>query len=181
MKRAALAIVGTVVGLVLLLSFKTHGTAEITAPTVAVSPSTSGSSPDSSSPNPSSNSNKSATRSSTKTKSSKKSSLAKRSAKTKTPPATSTAKTYSGNVAETQYGPVEVQITVRDGKLSAASAVEYPNQDPRDAQINSYAIPQLNSEATQAGSARIDTVSGATYTSGGYVASLQSALDKAGL
>jgi uncharacterized protein with FMN-binding domain len=53
--------------------------------------------------------------------------------------------------------------------------------DPRDQEINSYAIPQLNSEAVSAGSAQIDTVSGATYTSEGYITSLQSALDKAGL
>ena len=59
--------------------------------------------------------------------------------------------------------------------------MEYPTETPRDYQINSFAIPQLNAEALAAGSAKIDTVSGATYTSGGYVGSLQNALDKAGL
>jgi uncharacterized protein with FMN-binding domain len=59
--------------------------------------------------------------------------------------------------------------------------VEYPTDTPRDYQINSFAIPQLNSEAVAAGSAHIDAVSGATYTSQGYLGSLQSALDKAGL
>ena len=61
------------------------------------------------------------------------------------------------------------------------TAVVYPQESPRDQQINSYAIPQLNSEALQAGSASIDAVSGASYTSAGYVSSLQSALDKAGI
>lgn len=56
-----------------------------------------------------------------------------------------------------------------------------PENTPRDQQINAYAIPVLNSEAVAAGSARIDAVSGATYTSGGYITSLQSAIDKAGL
>jgi uncharacterized protein with FMN-binding domain len=79
------------------------------------------------------------------------------------------------------YGPVQVKITVKNGKLVAVDAVEYPQNDPRDAQINAYAIPELDKEALAAGSARIDTVSGATYTSGGYVTSLQSALDKAGI
>jgi uncharacterized protein with FMN-binding domain len=79
------------------------------------------------------------------------------------------------------YGPVEVQITVKNGKVTAAQAVQYPQDSPRDQQINSYAIPVLNQEAVSAGSAHIDAVSGATYTSGGYVTSLQSALDKAGL
>ena len=67
------------------------------------------------------------------------------------------------------------------GKLVAADAVVYPQNDPRDEQINAYAIPELDKEALAAGSARIDTVSGATYTSEGYVQSLQSALDQAGI
>jgi uncharacterized protein with FMN-binding domain len=56
-----------------------------------------------------------------------------------------------------------------------------PSGSQRDYQINSYAIPQLNSEALAAGSAKIDTVSGASYTSGGYISSLQNALDQAGI
>jgi uncharacterized protein with FMN-binding domain len=79
------------------------------------------------------------------------------------------------------YGPVQVQVTVKNGKVTAVQATQYPSSDPRDAQINAYAIPQLNSEAVAAGNARIDSVSGATYTSQGYISSLQSALDKAGL
>jgi uncharacterized protein with FMN-binding domain len=79
------------------------------------------------------------------------------------------------------YGPIQVKITVKNGKVTAAEATEYPNGDPRDAQINAYAIPALNSEAVAAGSAQIDSVSGATYTSQGYISSLQSALGKAGL
>ena len=58
-------------------------------------------------------------------------------------------------------------------------AVEYPENTPRDEQINAYAIPTLNREVLAADSAHIDMVSGATYTSQGYVGSLQSALDKA--
>ena len=87
----------------------------------------------------------------------------------------------TGAEAQTIYGPVQVKVTVKNGKVTAAEAIEYPNNDPRDAQINAYAIPALNSEAVSASSARIDTISGATYTSQGYMSSLQSALDKAGL
>jgi ABC-type oligopeptide transport system ATPase subunit len=65
--------------------------------------------------------------------------------------------------------------------VTDAQAVQYPQGNPRDWQINSYAVPQLNSEAVAADSARIDMVSGATYTSDGYLRSLQSALDKAGI
>ena len=55
-----------------------------------------------------------------------------------------------------------------------------PEDNPRDEEISGFAIPQLTQEALAAQSARIDTVSGATYTSEGYLQSLQSALDKAG-
>jgi Uncharacterized protein conserved in bacteria len=70
---------------------------------------------------------------------------------------------------------------VTNGKLTDVTAVEYPSENPRDQEINSYAIPALNQEALAAGSAKIDMISGATYTSQGYIDSLQSALDKAGL
>ena len=56
---------------------------------------------------------------------------------------------------------------------------EYPNGNGRDQQINSYALPQLVSETLSAQSASIDMVSGATYTSQGYLQSLQSAIDQA--
>jgi uncharacterized protein with FMN-binding domain len=96
-------------------------------------------------------------------------------------PASGPGKTVTGAAWPTIYGPVQVRITVAGGRITAASAVEYPVNTPRDEQINAFAIPQLNSEAVAAGSAKIDTVSGATYTSQGYVGSLQSILDKAGL
>ena len=89
-------------------------------------------------------------------------------------------KTVTGKAWPTIYGPVQVRITVAGGRVTAASAVAYPVNSPRDEQINAFAIPQLNKEAVAAGSAKIDTVSGATYTSGGYIGSLQSALDQAG-
>ena len=97
------------------------------------------------------------------------------------PQGTGAAMTFTGAAWPTVYGPVQVRVTVKAGKLTAVTAVEYPTATPRDNQINSYAIPELNSEALAAGSAKIDTVSGATYTSRGYAGSLQSALDKAGI
>lgn len=76
---------------------------------------------------------------------------------------------------------MQVQITVTDGRITAVDAVVYPQQSAKDRQINARAIPRLNQEALAANSAAIDTVSGATYTTRGYVASLQSALNQAGL
>jgi uncharacterized protein with FMN-binding domain len=91
---------------------------------------------------------------------------------------TTSTRTVTGAAIDTRYGPVQVRITVANGKITSAAAIEYPQNDPRDQQINSYAVPALNSEAVQAGSASIDMVSGATFTSAGYIQSLQSALDK---
>jgi len=94
---------------------------------------------------------------------------------------TATTTTYDGAAASTRYGNVQVRITVTDGAVTAAEAIDYPNGNGHDQQINAYAIPILNQEAVAGQSANIDMVSGATYTSGGYLHSLQSALDQAGL
>jgi uncharacterized protein with FMN-binding domain len=92
-----------------------------------------------------------------------------------------TSGTYTGDAADTRWGTVQVQITVQNGKVTNAQAIQYPNGNGRDQEINSYAIPQLNSEVVSKQSASIDSVSGATVTSGGYLQSLQSAFDKAHL
>jgi uncharacterized protein with FMN-binding domain len=89
-------------------------------------------------------------------------------------------RTLTGDSVQTRYGPVQVRATLTNGKLTAVTAITYPQENPRDQQINSYAVPQLTREALTAQSADIDTVSGATYTSDGYRQSLQSALDSAG-
>jgi uncharacterized protein with FMN-binding domain len=93
---------------------------------------------------------------------------------------TSAAGTYVGTEVLTRYGPVEVQITVAGGKVTAIAALELPSGG-RSGMISSYAEPVLHSEALSAQSAQIDVVSGATYTSDAYERSLQAALDKAGL
>ena len=86
-------------------------------------------------------------------------------------------RTVTGASVQTRWGPVQVRVTVKNGRLTEVTAVTYPQDNPRDQEINSYALPRLRSEALQAQSADIDTVSGATYTSEGYRQSLQSALD----
>ncbi len=89
--------------------------------------------------------------------------------------------TVTGSAASTRYGPVQVQITVADGTVTDVQVVEYPDNDGKDRQINARALPILVSETLEAQSSDVDMVSGATYTSKGYVTSLQSALDQAGL
>lgn len=94
---------------------------------------------------------------------------------------TSAAKTYDGDTVQTRWGPVQVRITVQDGKITASEAIVYPNGNHEDVQINSAALPVLSQEAVQQQSADIDMVSGATVTSEGYLSSLQSAIDQAHL
>jgi uncharacterized protein with FMN-binding domain len=94
---------------------------------------------------------------------------------------TAAATTVTGDEAQTRWGPVQVELRITDGRITDVSVPVYPDGNGRDAEINSYALPQLVQETIDAQSARIDMVSGATVTSEGYVQSLQSALDKADL
>jgi uncharacterized protein with FMN-binding domain len=89
--------------------------------------------------------------------------------------------TVTGTAADTRWGPVQVQLTVSGGKITAVQVVEYPDGNGRDEEINAQALPILVNETLSAQSATIDMVSGATYTSEGSLTSLQSALDEAGL
>ena len=97
------------------------------------------------------------------------------------PAAGASSGTFTGDVVSTRWGDVQVQITVSDGKVTASEAVAYPHDNPRDQEINAYALPVLAQEVVTAQSAQIDAVSGATVTSDGYIGSLQSALDQAHL
>jgi uncharacterized protein with FMN-binding domain len=105
---------------------------------------------------------------------------------TPAPSATSTAGasksgSYTGTVSETQFGPVQVKIVVANGKITDVIALQLTNRGGRSQQISNYAAPLLRQEVLKAQSANVNSVSGATYTSDGYIKSLQSALDQAGL
>ncbi|MFF5289459.1 FMN-binding protein [Paractinoplanes globisporus] len=87
--------------------------------------------------------------------------------------------TVNGSVVRTRWGPVQVQVKINNHKIVDVRALRYPDGNDRDAEINGYALPQLRAEVLSAQSAHVDVVGGATYTSGGYLKSLQSALDAA--
>lgn len=174
MRKIIVAVMSTISGLVLLFSYHTSTNSQATeatepatdngteqsAPSTPNAAEASGSAPDASestaAPEPAS-----ATESSSA--------------------ASGSSGTYTGDAVETHWGTVQVQITVVDGKITKAAAIEYPTENRKDQQINAYAIPKLNAEAVAAQSARIDAISGATVTSDGYIESLQSALDAAHL
>jgi len=89
--------------------------------------------------------------------------------------------TFDGDTSQTRWGPVQVQIVVKDGKIVDASALQSPNGDRRSTDISRQAIPFLVQETLAAQSDQISGVGGASYTSVGWFNSLQSALKKAGL
>lgn len=161
MRRVALTAVATVVGLVLLLGFKSHGSPRgVIALGVASAP------PTGSGPSPASTPPVSAPSS---------------AAGPARPPVSAAPRTITGQAVDTPYGNVQVVIRVGGGRITQIGVSQVPLGTDRDRAINSYAVPQLDQEALTAQSAHIDSVSGASYTSEGYIASLQSALDMAGL
>jgi uncharacterized protein with FMN-binding domain len=89
--------------------------------------------------------------------------------------------TVTGDTVSTEWGPVQVELTIADGTITDVSVPVYPNGNGRDIEINNRALPTLIQETLDTQSAGIDMVSGATVTSVGYTTSLQSALDQAGL
>lgn len=162
MKRVIVSVLATVLGLIALLSFKSHDHLVIAAqlPSAALRPSSSSSVPD-------------ATASATSAPPDPTP-----SATTSTP--SSSTRSYTGTAVDTRYGIVQVQITMSGNKITDASFVQLTSRDGRSADINSQAGPLLLQETLAAQSGNIDTISGATYTSEGYLQSLQSALDQAG-
>ena len=84
----------------------------------------------------------------------------------------------TGQAVDIPFGTVQVKVTMQNGKITDVQALQLP-RGGHSGQISSYAAPQLRSEALQAQSANIDTISGATYTSQGYAQSLQSDLSQA--
>jgi uncharacterized protein with FMN-binding domain len=87
------------------------------------------------------------------------------------------ARAIDGNVTDTVYGPVQVQVVVQNQKITGVNILEQPSSTVHDLQLGQMAFPKLISETLTAQSAHVDSVSGASYTSAGYIKSLQSALD----
>ena len=88
--------------------------------------------------------------------------------------------TFTGPVAANPYGDVQVQITVKNGKITDVQALALPTGG-HSGRISNYVAPILRSQALSAQSANINGVSGASYTSQAYAESLQGALDAAGI
>jgi uncharacterized protein with FMN-binding domain len=210
MRRAVLTLSGTVAGLAALFSFKTHvpGITPVAAASTPAglsvsappSPTARASAPASASASPSKTAKKTAPKTSSSPTAPTTTQPAAPAATTPTtapPPAAPSKKpttspttpaptkssapaapsgNFTGPDESTNYGDVQVQITVANGKITAANDVQQPSDS-----IGSNAVSQLNQEVLAAQSANIQSVSGATYTSQGYIGSLQQAVNQAGL
>ena len=167
MKRVIFSVVGTVAGLVSLLSFKTHGHPLTVA----------GGLPAASLPS----SNGATTSPATSSAATPKSGSGSAAAHSSTSAANTATRTVSGQSVDTQYGIVQVQVTASGKKITNVQFLQLTAFDQRSQEINSYAAPILLQETLQAQTAQVDAVSGATYTSDGYMQSVQSALDVLGI
>ena len=99
-----------------------------------------------------------------------------------TPASTLPSGDFTGDKVQTRWGPVQVQITVKDGVITAANALAFPNGDRRSLSISQQAIPYLIEQTLGVvSSSEVMGVSQATYTSNGWRASLQSAIKKSGI
>jgi len=169
MKRAFAAIVATVAGLVMLLDFKTHATplsAQAALGATASSPPT----PQTSAPASAAPSGPPAEQPSASAPSTEKSSA---------PVAQPQTRSVTGSSIRTRYGAVQVQVTLAGTQITDVVPVRLPDSNGVDQEIDQQAVPMLIQETLAAQSANIQAVSGATYTSDGYMRSLQSALDQA--
>ena len=164
MRRAILAVTATIAGLVALLSFKSH------VPAVAAASGTGVSSGGTSGSGSGSGSGSSGSGGST--------SGGQGFATGKQTGLPADEHTVTGNVANTIYGPVQIQLVVKDSKIVKVSVLQQPSNTIHDIQIGQFAFPRLVGETLAAQNAKIDSISGATYTSGGYIQSLQNAVDK---
>jgi len=160
MRRAAAAIALTVIGMWLVLSFKSSpvsrvtsaGNATVPSTTVPASPADIGGQPPAGPPPPGSGPSTTAG---------------------------SGTRTVTGDVVSTRYGDVQVAVVLNGSQIVDVKALQLPFDRARSADISTQAAPLLHDEVLQAQSAKIDTIGGATYTSDAYAQSLQSALDKA--
>lgn len=155
--RASIALFATVVGLIMLFSFKTPdvtrpqtATTEVPTPApdaTSPAPGNSGSGTPQASPTPAGNRYKDGQ--------------------------------YTGSDISMRFGDVQLKVIVKGGRIVDVQTPQMPFDRPRSQEISQAAAPLLHDEVLQAQSAQIDSLSGATFTSDAYVQSLQSALDQA--
>ena len=77
------------------------------------------------------------------------------------------------------YGELSARVSISGGRITGITVPVLRTAEQYSQQLAAQVIPTLRSEVLQAQNARINAVSGATYTSQAYAVSVQAALDKA--
>ncbi|HXP55814.1 MAG TPA: FMN-binding protein [Streptosporangiaceae bacterium] len=169
MRRAVLAFGSTVAGLILLLSFRSHSG---TAASAGVGAAGSGSGSSASAAGSGSSGGSSGSMSGS-------GATAPASPSAPAVSAAPGSKVVTGDVINSPYGPSQVAVTLTGNKITKVTVLQHTDDGMNSQEIDGNALPKLTAETLTAQSAKIDAVSGASYTSAGYIKSLQSALDKA--
>ena len=183
MRRAPIVITATVLGTAGVLLFRPLPTSAVVATGTGTGTGTDSNTSSSSSGGTTSSSSGGGTSSSDDSSSSSAAASSDSSAsRSSDATGTSSAKdgTYTGDAETVRWGTTQVKVTISDGKITDVTVVQENQNESRSVQISENAFPVLRSEVLSKQTAAVDTVSGATYTSDQYEASLQSALDKAG-
>ncbi len=161
MKRAPIVITSTAAGVALVLSFHTSHPSLQIKPASGASPQGRGSTP--------------------ATTPQSSGSAPESTSPSTTAPTSTSSRSATGSDVQYRYGEIEIEVTAAGSKITNVTILKDDATDGRSYQINSQAVPILESETMSAQSTQIDGVSGATYTSQAYVQSLQAALDQLGI
>jgi uncharacterized protein with FMN-binding domain len=82
----------------------------------------------------------------------------------------------TGLLMTTPFSSIQVRVELTRGRLTGVETLSLTGADAHTNALNARAEPILREEALRAGSADIDTVSGATYTSESWIESLRAAI-----
>lgn len=185
MKRAPIVLASTVAGLGLVVAYNPHPASTIVSAATTASGSATGASPAPTTDSASASNATSAASAPSSTSAQTGATTASSGSTSSSAKATTAASggTATGTLEQISeggrpFGQIQVKATVKAGKVTAVSIVQLSPNDGRSSSIDDFAVPQLLQETLAAGSAKIDSVSGATYTSEAYATSLQAALDK---
>jgi uncharacterized protein with FMN-binding domain len=174
MKRAPIVLASTVAGLGLVVAYNPHSATTIASSAAAGT----GTTPTASTPATTASGSASSATTAAGSASPATSTAGAAQATTAASGGTATGTLEQISEGGRPYGEIQVKATVKAGKVTAVSIVQLSPSDGRSSSIDDFAVPQLVQETLAAGTAKIDSVSGATYTSQAYAASLQAALDK---
>ncbi|MEO7617253.1 MAG: FMN-binding protein [Candidatus Saccharibacteria bacterium] len=83
--------------------------------------------------------------------------------------------THTSKSVPTDYGDIQVALVVSGGKITTVNVLKQPGSESRSIQINADAIPKLKAEVLAAQSSKVNAISGASFTSAGFMTALDSA------